>query len=115
MGMHFSSFWTCLTLRPRLSRFSYVSQSTAQSQNLVSWSEALGSLALSPITDSFAADTTFTMKADSTQNSFMGQGRESVRLVSKSDFGDGVYIFDINHIPVGCGTVRYSVSMLTPA
>lgn len=65
----------------------YVSQSAAQSQNLVSWT-----------------DSTFTMKADSTQNSVMGKGRDSVRLVSNNDFGDGVYIFDINHSPVGCGT-----------
>lgn len=65
----------------------YVDQSTAQSGNLVSWTAS-----------------TFTMKADSTQTSLMGKGRDSVRLVSNNDFGDGVYIFDINHMPVGCGT-----------
>ncbi|CAG8784298.1 13620_t:CDS:1, partial [Acaulospora colombiana] len=49
-------------------------------------------------------DTTFTMKADSEHNSILGKGRDSVRLVSNDEFGDGVYIFDINHMPVGCGT-----------
>ncbi len=48
------------------------------------------------------------MKADSTNDS--SKGRDSVRLVSNNDFGDGVYIFDINHMPVGCGTV--SVDLL---
>lgn len=56
------------------------------------------------------ADSTFTMKADSTNNSNMGKGRDSVRLVSNNDFGDGVYIFDINHMPVGCGTVSTRLS-----
>lgn len=51
------------------------------------------------------ADSTFTMKADSQNQSVMGKGRDSVRLVSNDDFGDGVYIFDITHAPVGCGTV----------
>ena len=44
------------------------------------------------------------MKADNTSNGDLN-GRDSVRLVSNNDFGDGVYIFDINHVPVGCGTV----------
>jgi hypothetical protein len=55
----------------------------------------------------FAADSTFTMKADSTNDS--SKGRDSVRLVSNNDFGDGVYIFDINHMPVGCGTVSINL------
>lgn len=52
-------------------------------------------------------DTTFTMKADSTHTSNLGRGRESVRLVSNDKFGDGVYIFDIGHMPLGCGTVSH--------
>lgn len=63
-------------------------------------------------TDHLLADSTFTMKADSTQNSVMGKGRDSVRLVSNNDFGDGAYIFDINHMPVGCGTVRSLPALL---
>ncbi|CAG8622670.1 11211_t:CDS:2, partial [Acaulospora colombiana] len=39
------------------------------------------------------------MKADSEHNSILGKGRDSVRLVSNDEFGDGVYIFDINHMP----------------
>ncbi|CAG7848629.1 SubName: Full=Related to glycoside hydrolase family 16 protein-Laccaria bicolor {ECO:0000313/EMBL:CCA73334.1} [Serendipita indica DSM 11827] len=65
----------------------YLSEPAAQSAGLVSWT-----------------DSTFTMKADSINNSVMGKGRDSVRLVSRDEFGDGVYIFDINHSPVGCGT-----------
>jgi hypothetical protein len=45
------------------------------------------------------------MKADDQHNSILGKGRDSVRLVSNDEYGDGVYIFDINHMPVGCGTV----------
>lgn len=33
-----------------------------------------------------------------------GRGRDSVRLASKDEFADGVYILDLNHMPVGCGT-----------
>jgi hypothetical protein len=92
---------------------SYVDQSTAQSESLVSWSTRLIILFPSAITDLLLADSTFTMKADSTQPSVMGKGRDSVRLVSNNDFGDGVYIFDINHMPVGCGTVRLSRTYFT--
>lgn len=35
-----------------------------------------------------------------------GRGRDSVRIASKDEWADGVYILDVNHIPVGCGTVR---------
>ncbi|KAG8807701.1 hypothetical protein FRC19_006378, partial [Serendipita sp. 401] len=51
----------------------YVSQSTAESDGLVSWT-----------------DSTFKMAADSTKDSESGKGRNSVRLVSREEFGDGV-------------------------
>lgn len=53
------------------------------------------------------ADSTFTMRADSKKVATLTPGRESVRLVSNNLFGDGVYIFDVDHIPLGCGTVSF--------
>jgi len=47
------------------------------------------------------------MRADDKKIANNHPGRESVRLVSNDLFGDGVYIFDIDHIPLGCGTVRF--------
>jgi len=53
------------------------------------------------------ADSTFTMRADDKKVANLSPGRESVRLVSNDLFGDGVYIFDVDHVPLGCGTVRF--------
>jgi hypothetical protein len=61
------------------------------------------------------ADGTFTMRADDKKVANLSPGRESVRLVSNDLFGDGVYIFDIDHIPLGCGTVRFLFVPLLPA
>jgi hypothetical protein len=33
-----------------------------------------------------------------------GQGRPSVRLESKMTFTEGLFIIDLTHMPVGCGT-----------
>jgi beta-glucanase (GH16 family) len=65
----------------------YVSQSEASSANLVKTNSSY-----------------FTMSVDSTTASATGRGRNSVRLVSKDSFADGVYVLDVDHIPVGCGT-----------
>lgn len=43
------------------------------------------------------------MGVDSTTASATGRGRNSVRIVSKDSFADGVYVLDVDHIPVGCG------------
>ncbi|KAK1924448.1 concanavalin A-like lectin/glucanase domain-containing protein [Papiliotrema laurentii] len=48
-------------------------------------------------------DGSFIMRADA-ENRSVGRGRNSVRISSKASFGDGVYILDMNHMPVGCGT-----------
>lgn len=45
------------------------------------------------------------MAVDSDSASASGRGRNSVRIVSKDSFADGVYVLDVDHIPVGCGTV----------
>ena len=47
------------------------------------------------------------MRADDKKVETLTPGRESVRLVSNDLFGDGVYIFDIDHIPLGCGAVCF--------
>ena len=64
----------------------YVSQDYAQSQGLVS----------------VEGDGSVLIRADSSKPA-TGRGRDSVRLSSKDEFADGVYILDVNHMPVGCG------------
>ena len=71
------------------------------------WSHGVSQpLPCASCTDTYSiADNTFTMRADSKKVATVTPGRESVRLVSNDLFGDGVYIFDVDHIPLGCGTV----------
>jgi hypothetical protein len=64
----------------------YVSQDYAQSQGLIS----------------VEGDGSVLIRADSSKPG-QGRGRDSVRLASKDEFADGVYILDVNHMPVGCG------------
>ena len=49
--------------------------------------------------------TSFKMAVDSSTAVATGRGRNSVRIVSKDEFADGVYVLDVSHMPVGCGTV----------
>ncbi|OCF74832.1 hypothetical protein I204_05214 [Kwoniella mangroviensis CBS 8886] len=65
----------------------YVSKSDAQKSGLID----------------VQANNVFYMAADST-NVPTGRGRDSIRISSKSKYADGVYILDLNHMPVGCGT-----------
>ncbi|KAK8864224.1 hypothetical protein IAR55_001470 [Kwoniella newhampshirensis] len=65
----------------------YVSKSDASSASLVD----------------VQSDNTFIMRADSSSIA-TGRGRDSIRISSKDKFADGVYILDMNHMPVGCGT-----------
>ncbi|KAI9328599.1 concanavalin A-like lectin/glucanase domain-containing protein [Zopfochytrium polystomum] len=62
----------------------YVSQSAAQSAGIIS--------AGSPTV--IAADTTHVQSG----------GRTSVRISSKKSYNTGVFLFDMNHMPTGCGT-----------
>lgn len=50
--------------------------------------------------------THFRMGVDDTTEFATGRGRKSVRIHSNDQWGDGVYVLDVDHIPVGCGTVR---------
>nr|XP_018263295.1 uncharacterized protein I303_04789 [Kwoniella dejecticola CBS 10117]OBR85453.1 hypothetical protein I303_04789 [Kwoniella dejecticola CBS 10117] len=65
----------------------YISKSAAQSQGLID----------------VQANNVFYMAADAT-NVPTGRGRDSIRISSKNKYADGVYILDLNHMPVGCGT-----------
>ncbi|WVR07219.1 hypothetical protein IAU60_004260 [Kwoniella sp. DSM 27419] len=65
----------------------YVSKSAGQSAGLVD----------------VQSNDVFVMRADSS-NIPTGRGRDSIRISSKEQFADGVYILDVNHLPVGCGT-----------
>jgi len=67
----------------------YVSKAVAQASNLIT-----------------STASSFRMAVDSTTAVATGRGRDSVRIVSKDEFGDGLYVLDVNHMPVGCGTVR---------
>ncbi|WRT66161.1 uncharacterized protein IL334_003114 [Kwoniella shivajii] len=65
----------------------YVSKSSAQKSGLID----------------VQANNVFIMAADSA-NVPDGRGRDSIRISSKNKYADGVYILDLNHMPVGCGT-----------
>ncbi|KAJ7175187.1 laminarinase [Mycena crocata] len=73
---------------PTNGRVNYVNAATAASQNLT-----------------FASGNTFVLRADSkTVLSAGGAGRNSVRLQSNKQFTTAVTIFDVRHMPQGCGT-----------
>ncbi|KAI9342095.1 concanavalin A-like lectin/glucanase domain-containing protein [Zopfochytrium polystomum] len=62
----------------------YISQSAAQSAGLIS------------------AGNPTVIAADSTN--VQPNGRPSVRITSKKSYNTGVFVFDLNHMPAGCGT-----------
>ncbi|KAK7044432.1 putative laminarinase [Favolaschia claudopus] len=73
---------------PTHGRVNYVNAQTAASQNLT-----------------FASGNTFVLRADSkTVLNPNGPGRNSVRLQSNQQFTTAVTIFDVTHMPQGCGT-----------
>ncbi|KAH9927491.1 2 beta-glucan [Epithele typhae] len=73
---------------PTHGRVNYVDQATAKAQNL-----------------SFASDTSFIMRADSfTVLDANGPGRNSVRIQSNNKYATHVSVYDIRHMPQGCGT-----------
>ncbi|KAJ7275634.1 laminarinase [Mycena rebaudengoi] len=73
---------------PTNGRVNYVNAATAASQNLT-----------------FASGNTFIVRADAkTTLSASGPGRNSVRLRSNKQFTTAVTIFDLRHMPQGCGT-----------
>ncbi|KAH8105325.1 laminarinase [Cristinia sonorae] len=73
---------------PTHGRVNYVSQSTAQAQNLT-----------------FASSDHFIIRADhTTKLSASGPGRNSVRLQSNKQFTNHVAVFNVRHMPQGCGT-----------
>ncbi|KAG5643438.1 hypothetical protein DXG03_000911 [Asterophora parasitica] len=73
---------------PTDGRVNYVDRATAQAQNLT-----------------YASGNTFILRTDSTTVlSPDGPGRNSVRIKTKKVYKTHVAVFDIRHIPQGCGT-----------
>ncbi|KAH9920472.1 putative beta-glucanase from glycoside hydrolase family GH16 [Fomitopsis serialis] len=73
---------------PTKGRVHYVNQSTALANNLT-----------------FTSDDTFIMRADYTTNlTASGSGRMSNRIKSYAQYRTHVAVFDIRHMPQGCGT-----------
>ncbi|TFK92165.1 glycoside hydrolase family 16 protein [Polyporus arcularius HHB13444] len=73
---------------PTHGRVQYVDQATALAQNLT-----------------FASDTSFIMRADSfSVLDPAGPGRKAVRIKSNAAYSTHVTVFDIRHMPQGCGT-----------
>ncbi|KJA25440.1 glycoside hydrolase family 16 protein [Hypholoma sublateritium FD-334 SS-4] len=73
---------------PTHGRVNYVNAATAASLNLT-----------------YASGDTFILRADSTTVlSASGPGRNSVRIQSNKQFNNSVMIFNIRHMPEGCGT-----------
>lgn len=74
---------------PTHGRVNYVNKNTAIQQKL----------AVAPSADSFILRTDFTTVLDPN-----GPGRNSVRIRSKKTFREHVAVFDVKHMPQGCGT-----------
>ncbi|KAE8349687.1 concanavalin A-like lectin/glucanase domain-containing protein [Aspergillus coremiiformis] len=51
----------------------------------------------------YASDSSVVLRVD-TSNPNATNGRQSVRLESKTSYDDGLFVFDILHTPYGCGT-----------
>ncbi|KAF9820365.1 hypothetical protein IEO21_01374 [Rhodonia placenta] len=89
IGEDFLNTWTHEVISdPTHGRVDYVTQATALAENLT-----------------YANGDTLIMRADATTVlSASGPGRKSVRLQSQDSFGTHIVIFDVRHMPVGCGT-----------
>ncbi|KAF4622600.1 hypothetical protein D9613_009003 [Agrocybe pediades] len=73
---------------PTNGRVNYVDQPTSQSQNLT-----------------FASSNTFVLRTDSRSVlNPSGPGRNSVRIHTKKTYTTHVAVFDVRHMPQGCGT-----------
>jgi len=89
VGWDFYGFFNWETMAdPTHGRVNYVDQATAQNRNL-----------------SYAGDDTFILRADyTTVLDPSGPGRDSVRIQSWNSYTQHVVVFDIRHMPQGCGT-----------
>ncbi|KAF5313915.1 hypothetical protein D9619_013046 [Psilocybe cf. subviscida] len=89
IGSQFFNFFTWENIAdPTHGRVTYVDQGTSRSQNLT-----------------FASSDTFIMRTDfkSTLNP-NGPGRNSVRIKSQKTYTTHVAVFNLRHMPQGCGT-----------
>lgn len=89
VGSGFNSFFSYQAISdPTHGRVNYVDKGTAQSKNLT-----------------YASGNTFILRADHTTTlSASGPGRDSVRLQSNKQYSTHVAVFDMRHMPQGCGT-----------
>ena len=51
----------------------------------------------------YASSTSAVLRVDTSETNAI-TGRKSVRIESKNQYNDGLFIFDILHTPYGCGT-----------
>lgn len=90
VGEEFDDFFEYQAIPdPTFGRVTYVDRTTAVAQNLT-----------------FAKDNTFILRADGKQVLLdpSGPGRNSVRIRSRKTFTTHVVVFDVRHMPEGCGT-----------
>jgi len=89
VGSNFFSTWSWQAIAdPTHGRVNYVDLGTAQSKNL-----------------SYASGSTFIMRADHTTTlSASGPGRNSIRIQSNKQYTTSTVVWDIRHMPEGCGT-----------
>jgi hypothetical protein len=88
-GFDFYNFfnWEAIS-DPTHGRVNYVDKDTSRKLNLT-----------------YACEDTFVLRADSTHVlDPKGPGRNSVRIISKKAYNKHVAIFDVRHMPQGCGT-----------
>ncbi|KAG5637031.1 hypothetical protein H0H81_006026 [Sphagnurus paluster] len=89
VGSTFFDKWRWETLDdPTHGRVNYIDKWSAQAGNL-----------------SYASSNKFIMRVDANQIVAPGaRGRDSVRIISNTAYGDSVTVLDLTHMPVGCAT-----------
>ncbi|KAF8224949.1 hypothetical protein L208DRAFT_1454463 [Tricholoma matsutake] len=88
-GLDFFDNWIWETFDdPTHGRVNYVDMPIAQASNL-----------------SYASDDTFVMRVDANNTvPSTARGRDSVRIISKSSYGDSLLVLQLKHMPEGCAT-----------
>eukprot|EP01084_Bolivina_argentea_P017303 32320_1 len=67
-----------------------------------------GTVDYSPISSNLAyltSKNSIILKVDNESLALTGRGRKSIRITSKNQYNEGLFVFDTTHIPYGCATL----------
>lgn len=108
-GLDFFDNWIWETFDdPTHGRVNYVDMPIAQASNLSYgsiFSHQVLLLFLFPTLRMLASDDTFVMRVDANNTvPSTARGRDSVRIISKSSYGDSLLVLQLKHMPEGCAT-----------